>query len=124
MQIQGCEKREGHCRVPARLKEEGFRLGQWVSVQRLHKDKLSSKRRQRLNGLGFDWDPFETARDEGFKYLTLYKKREGNCRVPDKHQESGFRLGQWVSWQRHDKDKLPSDHRQRLDELGFVWRVR
>jgi len=35
----------------------------------------------------------------------------------------GFKLGIWVSSQRTKKDKLKPDQRNRLDELGFVWKV-
>jgi len=115
--------REGHCRVPATHKENGFRLGQWVGVQRHNADTLSAPRRQQLDELGFVWDPFETDWAEGLRYLTIYKKREGHCRVPAAHKENGFRLGSWVDRQRQSKDAetLSEARRQQLDELGFVW---
>jgi superfamily II DNA or RNA helicase len=116
------KEREGHCRVPATHKENGFRLGQWVVTQR-HSQTLSEARRQQLDELGFVWDPFETDWAEGFRYLTIYKEREGHCRVPATHKENGFGLGSWVDRQRQSKDQetLPEARRQQLDELGFVW---
>jgi hypothetical protein len=118
------KEREGHCRVPAKHMENGFRLGQWVSVQRHNANTLSAPRRQQLDELGFVWDPFETDWAEGFRYLTIYKGREGHCRVPSGHTENGFRLGQWVSNRRQKKQTLSDARRQQLDELGFVWDVR
>ena len=115
---------EGHCRVPARHKEDGFNLGQWVSVQRRGKDSLSQERLQRLDELGFVWDPFSEQWEEGFRYLKLYLDREGHCRVPAKHKEDGSPLGTWVSTQRRGKDSLSQERLQRLDEIGFVWEVR
>jgi hypothetical protein len=117
-------EREGHCRVPATHKENGFHLGQWVRTQRGNADTLSAPRRQQLDELGFAWDPLQTDWAEGFRYLTIYKEREGHCRVPAKNKENGYRLGQWVSVQRVNKDTLSAERRQRLDELGFVWSVR
>jgi superfamily II DNA or RNA helicase len=119
------KEREGHCRVPAAHKENGFRLGQWVFRQRQSKDQetLSEARRQQLDELGFVWDPYETDWAEGFRYLRTYKEREGHCRVPQRHKEDGFRLGQWVSVQRSNADTLSAPRRQQLDELGFVWDV-
>jgi hypothetical protein len=114
-------QREGHCRVPQRHKENGFSLGQWVVTQRGNAEILSAPHRQQLDELGFVWDPFETDWAEGLRYLTIYKQREGHCRVPYGHMENGFRLGQWVRTQRGNADTLSTTRRQQLEELGFVW---
>src|SRR5262245_53176109 len=116
------KEREGHCRVPFSHMEDGFRLRGWVNKQR-HNQTLSEARRQQLDELGFVWDPRETDWAEGLRYLTIYKEREGHCRVPFKYMENGFRLGSWVDRQRQSKDPetLPEARRQQLDELGFVW---
>src|SRR6516162_1545883 len=128
--LQKYKEREGHCRVPFDRRttrrtgdriEYGVLLGQWVNNQRQRKQTLSEARRQQLDELGFDWDPLETDWEEGFRYLTIYKEREGHCRVPSTHKENGFHLGQWVRWQRGNADTLSAPRRQQLDELGFVW---
>jgi hypothetical protein len=49
------KEREGDCRVPSAHKENGFRLGQWVAVQRGNKDIMPALRRQSLDELGFVW---------------------------------------------------------------------
>ena len=51
------KEREGHCKVPNLYCENSFRLGQWVSVQRLSKSNLSIDRISRLNELDFIWSP-------------------------------------------------------------------
>ena len=119
--LKAYKEREGHCRVPSLHQENGFRLGQWVSVQRCYRQTLSKERRQRLDEIGFVWDVYETAWEQGFGYLKAYKEREGHCRVPAQHIEDGFRLGVWIYSQRQKKDTLPKEQRQRLDELAFVW---
>src|SRR5262249_36548895 len=115
------KEREGHCRVPRPHKENGFPLGQWVHDQRGNKDIMSALRRQQLDEVGFVWDPLETDWAEGFRYLTIFKEREGHCRVPFKHMENGFRLGSWVDSQRQRRGTLSEARRQQLDEVGFVW---
>jgi hypothetical protein len=117
------KEREGHCCVPQRYEERGFRLGLWVGVQRRNRDALSEERRQRVDKLGFVWNVLETAWEEGFRHLTHYRERAGHCRVPQRHEERDFRLGQWVGNQRTGKDTLSEERRQRLDKLGFVWDV-
>lgn len=116
-------EREGHCRVPHGHKKNGFRLGQWVSVQRRNRKNLSEERRQELEKLGFVWDVLETNWEEGYKRLVNYLEREGHCRVPQRYEEQGFHLGLWVSVQRQNRNALSEERRRRLDKLGFVWRV-
>jgi Helicase associated domain len=117
------KEREGHCRVPATHKENGFPLGHWVGNRRRRSQILSEARRQQLDELGFVWDPLQTDWAEGFRYLTIYKEREGHCSVPRAHEENRFSLGQWVTYQRKNQDGLPVERRQALEKLGFVWSV-
>ena len=44
---------EGHCRVPASYKLDGFKLGKWVVIQRRAEDSMTSERKQRLDDIGF-----------------------------------------------------------------------
>ena len=91
-----------HCRVPIAYKDK--KLANWVSNQRALaiKGLLSTVRKRRLDAIGFEWDPFETDWAEGFHYLTIYKAREGHCRVPATHKvrwlrlsEQNFRVDKW-----------------------------
>src|SRR5262249_37828218 len=76
------KEREGHCSVPKQYKTpDGDRLGQWVSVQRSLKDRMSDERRARLDALGFDWTPHDTDWETGFGYLKRYYQREGHYTV-------------------------------------------
>jgi len=115
------KQREGHCLVPTYHLEDGFRLGQWVGVQRTEKSPLSDERRSRLNELGFVWDAINERWEQGFSLLSTFKQREGHCLVPIEHIEDEFRLGKWVSRQRSNESTLADERRSRLNELGFVW---
>ena len=116
----------GHSRVPAGHKtREGFPLGSWVGTQRNKKDTLSQEKKDRLNDLGFDWDPFETDWQEGFSHLKKYYKTNGHSKVPARHKtKEGYPLGNWVARQRSIKDSLIQERKARLDSLGFVWKSR
>jgi hypothetical protein len=53
--LEAFKAREGHCRVPGRALEGGYRLGQWIRNQRSTSDTVSEDRRSRLDALGFVW---------------------------------------------------------------------
>jgi hypothetical protein len=124
--LERYRQERGDCLVPRSYFDpaSGYRLGVWVGKQRSTRDAMSPERRLRLDALGFVWDPFAAQWEEGFHFLEIFRQREGHCRVPQSHREQGYRLGSWVSNQRQDKDIMPPERRQRLDALGFVWKVR
>jgi len=49
------KRREGHCRVHSLHREGDYKFGSWVAVQRRKKKEMSTKRRARLNKIGFEW---------------------------------------------------------------------
>jgi len=53
----------------------------------------------------------------------MFKAREGHCRVPNEHVEGSYRLGSWVRHRREEKATMTAERRQRLDDIGFLWRV-
>jgi Helicase associated domain len=120
-------KQEGHCRVPQSYRtDDGYRLGQWVRVQRGNVDTISPDRRHRLEALpSWIWEPLSNQWEEGFSHLKQFSEREGHCRVPDRYgTDDGCRLGQWVGNQRAKRGTMETDRRQRLEALpGWVWTV-
>jgi Helicase associated domain len=118
-------KEYGCCRVPITYTtDDGYRLGSWITNQRVTRDKMSIDRRQRLEALSdWSWNVFVDKWEEGFSQLEAFSAREGHCRVPVTYTtDNGYRLGQWVSIQRSYKDKMIPDRRQRLETLrGWAW---
>jgi hypothetical protein len=119
--------REGHCRVASYLDaDNGYRLGQWVSVQRATKHRLDLDRQRRLEALpGWSWDVFSARWEEGFTHLKQFLEREGHCRVIRRYKtEDGYQLGRWVGTQITNKSTMDPDRRQRLEALpGWSWAV-
>ena len=114
-------KREGHCNVPRFSNYDGIRLGQWVSVQRTYKSRLTPDRIKRLNSLGFCWNPQTEKWEQAFALLENFHKREGHCCVPRFHSVGGVNLGKWISFQRLKKGRLNKLQIRRLNSLGFIW---
>ena len=115
--------REGHC-CPGRHHIEGrFKLGQWVSVQRYLKGRLSAERKRRLDAIGFVWDWRDYLWEQNFAALLKFKRRKGHCCVPTPHREGDLKLGWWVATQRRNKKEMSAERRARLNQIGFVWSV-
>lgn len=118
---------KGHCRVPQRSTFNGLKLGQWVRVQREKlKDDRSSDRHKQLSTIGFSWDPFSEAWEDGYCHLTAFVKEHGHSIVPHGHRRGDFNLFSWVDKQRqsYTKGDLSADREKRLRDLGFVFNKR
>jgi len=119
--------REGHAHVPLAHREDGYRLGQWIVVQRLFRTqgRLPENRAQRLEALPrWTWDSADTVWEQHHAALKRFVAREGHARVPSKHIEGSCRLGQWVVVQRSFRvqGRLPDERAARLEELaGWAW---
>ena len=120
--------RDGHCDVPDRHEEHGVKLGNWLSYQRAARKKgtLGDGRRRRLEEVGVTWDQIEAQWEENFALLVEYRDREGDCDVPDKHEEREVKLGSWLSRQRKDRKNgvMDAERERRLEQLGVRWRIR
>ena len=119
---------KGDCLVPANhLTGDGFRLGQWVQVQRTRRLAIVGVRRERLERLpGWSWERQRDRWDHGFERLVEFVHSEGHCVVPVEHQcPDGYRLGHWVRKQRSNTEGLTDDRLARLEAIaGWIWDVK
>jgi predicted helicase len=108
---------------------EGFNLGYWQSEQRRnYKIRLLSKDKiQRLENIGFIWDPHTEAFDKGFSGTLKYKEQSGTPNAPYEYRTpEGFRLGKWQGTQRYyyKKGLLSKEKIQQLEKIGFTWNIK
>jgi superfamily II DNA or RNA helicase len=103
-------KGRGEVFNPLRLIEKVYVIGPSISLTALRSAIFAEV----VDKIGVAWD-------EWYGRLTVYKEREGHCRVPVHHIERRYRLGAWVVTQRAAAEKLSPERKRRLDEVGFVW---
>jgi hypothetical protein len=87
-----------------------------------------------LEEFGFLWrSPKLLDWDEVYENLKAYKEKHGHCKVPQLYKdEGGCKLGFWIcaqrkayeSWSCGQKTPITSDRIQKLEALGFVWKLR
>ena len=131
----------GHCRVPVttvdpELQPWAEKLGSWVKTQRSKKQRriLDTAMEARLDSIGFEWKLQDKNRGicekeeqkwlERFAELEKFRSQHGHTMVPNFYEkDKGF--GHWVHWQRYSFSKgiLRQDRKDKLDEVGFVWRI-
>jgi hypothetical protein len=63
--------------------------------------------------------------ESDFLLLLQFRDREGHLRVPARHAEDGYKLGNWIRSQRTKKrdGTLCPEALRRLNEIGFIWNV-
>ena len=113
----------GHCNVPQGYSANAL-LANWVGVQRntYKENKISQERISKLEALGFDWDPINTAWDKMFTNLCRFKEANNHCNVPSTYSENAA-LSSWVTNVRvlYKNNVLEKKRIERLEEIGFVW---
>lgn len=128
MFIELCKYREinGTCNVPNRYKINRT-LALWVLVQRkVYRDEtMLFHRKAQLESIGFDWDPVTTAWEIKLFELCKYREIYGDCNVSSKLNKY-LALWRWTHYQRtyYKKGGLTLDQISRLNEIGFMWKMR
>jgi hypothetical protein len=104
-------------------------LGAWVAKQRrLYKgDELQPERKALLDKVCFSWDLKDERWDDFYTHLLAYHAEYGHVNVKRSFvSEDGYTLGIRVGGFRERKKngKLSAERIKRLEDVGFVWRLR
>jgi len=129
LQLLDFQKENNHLNVSKGVYPK---LHNWMSELRRYNrgNRLDSKKKERLNEIGFDWKSevfkeitdFDEAWWISFEKLIDYHKENNNCNVPARYSKDK-QLANWVVAQRANKrDNLISKERaDLLNELDFKW---
>jgi hypothetical protein len=109
--------------VPAKYKKDP-KLGNWVRRQRQYYNNktLSIERINRLELIGFVWNPCDVRWMEMYHKLMAYKKQNNSTKVPTLYTKDPS-LGLWVSTQRkaYNNGKMTGKRLELLNTINFVW---
>jgi hypothetical protein len=138
--------------IPPRLIEDQG-LASWAARQRLRfaKGVLSRDHQEKLASIGFAWTEGEDedgggeGGDDDETKPSPKKKKKVNEKLQERYDQAwdkmfeelksvgttapikgNYTLAVWANKQRvlHQKGNLPADRKEKLDSIGFVWRLR
>lgn len=117
----------GHVNVP-HSKGKISELSTWCVEQRTRykQRKLSAKRIEILESIGFVFNRMDAKWIIGYNALINFVNEFGHSNVPCSYKKDGASLGNWVSMQRKQRKnaKLSSERIVKLDQIGFFWEVK
>ena len=134
-ELQEFKRQQGHTNVlNTYISTDGFKLGQWVSTQRIkwkilrgeqtsyRLNALTENQLAQLNEIGFVFDALSSRWDAAFKELKIYIEEYGTPLIAKNYvSKSGFALASWVNTQRRERSKLSEQREAALNSVGFIW---
>lgn len=120
---------EEHGNINISQKEviQGIWLGKWIVSQKkaMQEGKLTHEQIEMLKTL-----PMEEVGRKDNRWWSMYEEAKkyylkfGNLNIPmDYLTSNGKKLSDWIFRQRRNYrlGKMPSEHKEKLDEIGFIW---
>lgn len=120
---------EEHGNINISQKEviQGVWIGKWIVSQKkaMESGKLTNEQIEMLKTL-----PMEEVGRKDNRWWSMYEEAKkyylnfGNLNIPmDYLTSSGKKLSDWIIRQRRNYKlgKMPSEHKEKLDEIGFIW---
>lgn len=104
-----------------------FAVEYWI-YQTKGKAKIDLARIQKLESIGFEWDPQRAQWNTMYDKLKAFHGTHGHCKVP-KGYSIDLELANWVRNQRLEyanmergkKSRMTEDRLKLLNDLGFTW---
>ena len=116
----------GNVPVQTYKTEDKYQLGKWISHQRedFKNNKISLKKIQKLEDIGFVWNLRETVWNDSYENLKDYlRENNGNMPTTNNVKHKDLNIGNWVATQRdkYSKNLLSKERIKKLEDLNFVW---
>ena len=104
--------------------DDGFWIGAWADKIRKKRDTLTSEQIQKLDAIGFVWEPADPW-EEQFQKAEAYYQKHGELPLEPKQCKNAEErhLCQWLRRQllRKNDGKMPKEQIDRLSAVGMDW---
>ena len=119
-QLKEFRRAHGHVNVP--MHWENRELARWIVKQRQNYRRcaLDPWLKSHLESLGLVWDRGQIVWDQRLAQLRAFHQEHGHCNVSARQNSSLYFYLERLRL-RHDTGKLPKEHVQLLEALGFEW---
>ena len=99
--------------------------GLWAGSQRglYRKNRLPKDKIDRLNAIGFIWNPLESSWERSFNEYRQFKEKNGREPSREIKDESQRLIASWANDQRkrYKMNKVSPERIAKLNSIGFVW---
>ena len=117
-------KEHGHCRLGNTV-IDGVKLANWAVVQRRNKPKLNPNDIERLDRIGFSWDPKKENWEDNLYWLKRYLCEKGHLSPLQFEIFHSYPIGTLVAALRGTRRKgLTQDQIDDLNNINFIWSPR
>ena len=113
--------------------ESGYRLGQWVRVQRRVRSGkaegfLDKERIEKLDAIGMRWDSLhDLSWNRHFEAYKQYVENGGDLQLPSNYMYDGVNIGKWLTMlRRYESSGIRSSYftperKKAVEDVGVVW---
>ncbi len=93
------ERENGTMNIPKRKEYGGYKLGIWANQMRSKRRQgiLPVEQIERLNDIGFDWNPLQTKWNGDIERYKRYVRETSVTEIPKEATYDGFAIGYWYS---------------------------
>lgn len=108
------------------ITDENFKLGSWVQVQRVSRNSMPPKRKNKLDAIPeWVWIVADASWDLGYESLKRFLKKNQISNLKNKTLDDyGYKLGSWVDRQKTSRNKktLSLERIQKLEAIpSWIW---
>eukprot|EP00548_Thalassiothrix_antarctica_P006560 CAMPEP_0194130090 /NCGR_PEP_ID=MMETSP0152-20130528/1231_1 /TAXON_ID=1049557 /ORGANISM="Thalassiothrix antarctica, Strain L6-D1" /LENGTH=451 /DNA_ID=CAMNT_0038824511 /DNA_START=26 /DNA_END=1377 /DNA_ORIENTATION=- len=122
-ELSAFQATNGHSRV-----DHDCSLGKWLQQQRekFKKGGLSDDQKGKLESLDIVWNMNDWRWEKNYKQLIEFHEKNGHFQIPTyvgEKDSDEYEFSRWAGRQRTQKHLLSTERIEKLDSIGFPWKL-